>query len=167
MKDYLYRTAVCVKPEGKKDYLDIAWTSSDLRKLKAGTPIAWSSEATVANTDFLSSNTVFHYQILLQDKFGNDLPLQTSAGVSGDLTSYLSGIVATAKRAPLVSSQRREYQIPDAVTIGRKTLNIKLNNQNAAELLADQVNTSTGTVSRKIWLQIYTIDNGTEHSGCH
>lgn len=163
MKDYLYRTAVRVKPEGKKDYLDIAWTSSDLRKLKAGTPIAWSSEATVANTDFLSSNTVFHYQILLQDKFGNDLPLQTSAGVSGDLTSYLSGIVATAKRAPLVSITEERVSNPDAVTIGRKTLNIKLNNQNAAELLADQVNTSTGTVSRKIWLQIYTIDNGTEH----
>lgn len=112
MKDYLYRTAVRVTPEGKKDYLDIAWTSSDLRKLKAGTPIAWSSEATVANTDFLSSNTVFHYQILLQDKFGNDLPLQTSAGVSGDLTSYLSGIVATAKRAPLVSITEERVSNP-------------------------------------------------------
>ena len=122
--------------------------------------MAWKSEATVANTDFLSSNTVFHYQILLQDKFGNDLPLQTSAGVSGDLTSYLSGIVATAKRAPLVSITEERVSNPDAVTIGRKTLNIKLNNQNAAELLADQVNTSTGTVSRKVWLQIYTIDNG-------
>ena len=28
-------------PEGKNDYLDIAWLSSDLRKLKAGTPVAW------------------------------------------------------------------------------------------------------------------------------
>lgn len=72
MKDYLYRTAVRVTPEGKKDYLDMHGLPLTSRKLKAGTAVAWKSEATVANTDFLSSNTVFHYQILLQDKFGND-----------------------------------------------------------------------------------------------
>lgn len=162
MKEYLYRTAVRITPEGKKDYLDIAWTSSDLRKLKAGTPIAWSSEATVANTDFLSSNTVFHYQILLQDKFGNDLPLQTSAGVSGDLTSYLSGIAATAKRAPIVSITEKRVTNPDADTIGVKNLSIKLNNLDEADLLAEQVATSDGNISRKLWLQVYTIENGEE-----
>lgn len=164
MKDYLYRTAVRVTPEGKKDYLDIAWTSSDLRKLKAGTSVAWESEATVANTDFLTSNTVFHYQILLQDKFGNDLPLQTSAGISGDLSSYLSGVAATAKRAPLVTITEQRVTNPDADTIGTKTINVKLNNQDSAELLAEQVNTSVGTISRKIWLQVYATENGVEQA---
>lgn len=162
MQEYLYRTAVRVTPEGKNDYLDIAWTSSDLRKLKADTPVAWSSEATVANTDFLSSNTVFHYQILLQDKFGNDLPLQTSAGVSGDLTSYLSGVAATAKKAPFVTITEQRVTNPDADTIGVKNLNVKLNNPDGADLLAEQVATSDGNISRKLWLQVYTIENGEE-----
>ena len=163
MKEYLYRTAVRVTPEEKSDYLDIAWISSDLRKLKEGIPVAWASEATVANTDFLSSNTIFHYQILLQDKFGNDLPLQTSAGVSGDLTAYLSGTAATAKRAPSVSITEQRVTNPDADTIGTKTLSVKLNNPDSAELLAEQVVTSAGTVARKLWMQVYTIENGAEH----
>ena len=164
MQEYLYRTAVRVTPEGKNDYLDIAWLSSDLRKLKAGTPVAWKSEATVANTDFLSSNTIFHYQILLQDKFGNDLPLQTSTGVSGDLSSYLSGVAATAKRVPSVSITEQRVTNPDAETIGTKTINVKLNNQDGAELLAEQVTTSAGTVSRKIWMQVYSVENGEENA---
>ena len=164
MQEYLYRAAVRVTPEGKNDYLDIAWLSSDLRKLKAGTPVAWKSEATVANTDFLSSNTIFHYQILLQDKFGNDLPLQTSTGVSGDLSSYLSGVAATAKRVPSVSITEQRVTNPDAETIGTKTINVKLNNQDGAELLAEQVTTSAGTVSRKIWMQIYSVENGEENA---
>ena len=125
--------------------------------------MAWKSEATVANTDFLSSNTIFHYQILLQDKFGNDLPLQTSTGVSGDLSSYLSGVAATAKRVPSVSITEQRVTNPDAETIGTKTINVKLNNQDGAELLAEQVTTSAGTVSRKIWMQVYSVENGEEN----
>ena len=40
----------------------------------------------------------------------------------------------------------------------------KLNNQDGAELLAEQVTTSAGTVSRKIWMQVYSVENGEENA---
>lgn len=162
MQSYLYRVAVRVTPEGKKDYLDMAYGSSDLKKLKNGTSVAWVSENTVVNTDFLGSNTLFHYEIMLTDKFGNTLPLQTSAGQSGDLTAYLSGIAATAKRTPSVTITEARVSNPDAETIGTKTLNLKLINADNADLLAEQVTTSRGQVSRKLYLQVSTVQNGIE-----
>lgn len=163
MKEYMYRAAVRVTVHGKDDYLDIPFTSADLRKLKAGESVAWISENSMANTDFLTSNTVFDYQILFQDKFGNDLPAEVYGGTGAeDTAEYVSGVAATAKRTPSVTITEQRLTNPDAATIGDKTLTLKLNNPDHAPLLAEQVSTSAGQVGRKLYLQIYTLIGGEE-----
>lgn len=163
MKEYMYRVAVRATVHGKDDYLDIPFISADLRKLKAGESVAWISENNMSNTDFLTSNTVFDYQILLQDKFGNDLPVEVLGGTGREnMAEYVSGIAATARRTPSVTITEQRVTNPDAATIGDKTLTLKLSNPDQAALLAEQVATSSGQVARKLYLQIYTVIGGEE-----
>lgn len=163
MKEYLYRVAVRATVHGKDTYMDIPLLTSELKQLKQGDPVLWISENTIANTGFLTSNTVFDYQILLQDKFGNDLPLEVLGGTgSEDMEAYLSGTVATARKAPTVTITEKRVTNPDAVTIGDKTLTIKLNNPDEVPLLAELVNTEAGEVGRKIYLQAYAVTGGEE-----
>lgn len=163
MQEYLYRTAVHAQKQGTDDFLDIPFSSSDLRKLKRGEGVSWVSENTVANTDFLSSDTVFDCGILIQDKFGNSLPLKRLDGTgTADMEAYLSAVAGTAKRAPSVTVTEKRVTDPDAETIGTKQLTLKLTNPDGAPLLTEQVTTSEGTVGRKLYLRVFALKAGEE-----
>lgn len=163
MQEYLYRTAVHAQKQGTDDFLDIPFSSSDLRKLKRGEGVSWVSENTVANTDFLSSDTVFDCGILIQDKFGNSLPLKRLDGTGTvDMEAYLSAVAGTAKRAPSVTVTEKRVTDPDAETIGTKQLTLKLTNPDGAPLLTEQVTTSEGTVGRKLYLRVFALKAGEE-----
>ncbi|MCD8046309.1 MAG: hypothetical protein LUE90_06720 [Clostridiales bacterium] len=158
-----YISAVTVETDNGTASQSMPFHSADLSALLEGQTVYFDSGDTLY-ASFLTSNTIYDYQITIQDKFGNDLPvyMETDAGTvyDDDARALLAGKVATAKTLPTVSvTETRDSSQPET-----KFLTITVDNSSGVSFVTEEAEygESGQTASRSLWLEISAIESGTE-----